>query len=322
MTACVIDDYLEVLTAFDVDPSSCRRESICPFGPVFLVQDEDRELVIKRTRSPLPRALALHRWAASLRFDGVPVVTPDVAVQPNPVTVGGDVWVVYPFVEGQPYSGSNTEILAAGELLGAIHAAETSGVGYQDFVSFEWAEDQRESWAADLESLAQLVVDREIPQADDLLSRYQYRLGALHAELVPMLRSADLVWRCGPWDFKANNLVYQDSSRPVLVDPDSAGYLPRILDLALAAVLFHNEAPQAPARLLDEREWNLFLSGYAKQVRLTSEERDVWPLALELMHLEEGLWLILNDSDGWEHPRQRCFLSDLLVSDLRHLKRI
>jgi hypothetical protein len=40
----------------------------------------------------------------------------------------------------------------------------------------------------------------------------------------------------------------------VLVDLDNGEHAPRLLDLALAALLFHNEHPQAPPRLFSLRE--------------------------------------------------------------------
>ena len=59
-----------------------------------------------------------------------------------------------------------------------------------------------------------------------------------------------------PHDFKANNLVL--IPEPFLIDPDNATWIPRIFDLALTLLLFHNEHDQAPDRVFTIDEWKLF----------------------------------------------------------------
>jgi spectinomycin phosphotransferase len=113
-----------------------------------------------------------------------------------------------------------------------------------------------------------------------------------------------------PLDFRATNLVYA-AGGPVLVDPDNAEYAPRILDLALAVLLFHYESDTAPGRLFTGVEWVAFRDAYLRNVRLTRAERDRWPDALRYMFMEWGVWTLI-DCAEWHVPRQRAFLSDLV----------
>lgn len=53
-----------------------------------------------------------------------------------------------------------------------------------------------------------------------------------------------------PYDFKADNLIYVAQDRPVLIDPEHALSLPRVFDLALVLLLFHNALDSAPDRVL------------------------------------------------------------------------
>ena len=135
---------------------------------------------------------------------------------------------------------------------------------------------------------------------------------------LPALRAADHadpLPRAGvSSDCKAGNLVFVDAM-PVLVDPDNGGVEPRIFDLALAVILFHNECTTAPGRLLDLDEWTRFASAYLRHVTLSQRERDLWPLALDHMLWEEGTWVLQdNDEDAWADARQGVQLLDLALT--------
>lgn len=314
-----VTDHRDVLDALGLELSSSQPRSLSCFNAVFLARHEDRDVVLKRTRAPIDRARALQRWTTHLRSEGISVVTPVPDLEPNPVEVGQDVWVAYPFIDGQVYRATQAQIRAAGELLGAIHSMEWDDPA---FARYAWPDEDEASIGADLSALAEVLGVARVPGADDLVASYADRLRRAHTEFVSTLRSADLVWRCGPWDYKANNLVYVADGSPTLVDPDSAGYLPRVLDLALAAVLFHNEIPSASGRLFTAREWSWFCTGYQRRTDLSAVEKELWPIALEFMRLEEGLWLLLNDPGGWKKQPQRDFLLDLLTSDLGQLERV
>ena len=73
------------------------------------------------------------------------------------------------------------------------------------------------------------------------------------------------------FDFKASNLFF--SPAPILIDPDHAARMPRLFDLAIAAMLFHSAHPTAPGRLWSTDEWWQFLDGYGQHVALTCRTR-------------------------------------------------
>jgi thiamine kinase-like enzyme len=109
-------------------------------------------------------------------------------------------------------------------------------------------------------------------------------------------------------DFKANNLVWA-ARGPVLVDPDNAGREPRLLDLALALILFHNECAEAPDRLFTVREWQLFLDAYLAHVTVSESEHRLWPRAIDHMLWDEGTWALNDNTDpAWAEARQARFL--------------
>lgn len=116
-------------------------------------------------------------------------------------------------------------------------------------------------------------------------------------------------------DYKASNLVFGETGVPVLVDPDNGGLEPRILDLAMAVVLFHNECPTAPDRLFTSQEWTTFATAYLHHIELTPAERELWPAALDHILWEEGTWALEdNDAEAWTNIRQGGYLRDLAVT--------
>jgi len=128
----------------------------------------------------------------------------------------------------------------------------------------------------------------------------------------------DLAYCNGIWDYKANNFIYDDKNKPVLVDPDNAGRIHRLFDLALTLVLFHNEHLSAPGRVFTLNEWQLFLEGYNEFVKITEAERKAWQNYLEMVFYDEAVWLIRNDLEiGKNEPHkindnQLNFIKDLI----------
>lgn len=313
-----LDDYGGVIDAFGLDPRAFQPESIYAFGAVFRGVHDRQEIVVKRTRSPMRIAEALLRWSTCLAESGVDVVTSESRIVPNPVHVGDDVWVAYPFVSGRPYASSELDVRSAGSLLGLIHASSCDPSD-ESFPRFAFPDIESGYADDDLHALEEVLQRNDVHDATKIMKRYETELGVRLRDYRDALASSELDWVVGPWDYKANNLVYRSNERPVLIDPDSAGRLPRILDLALAAVLFHNEHHPAPGRLFTTTEWKWFYAGYSEHVELTPTELQLWSTALEYMRLEEGVWLMLNDAVGWRGGRQREFLLDLVTNDLHQL---
>jgi spectinomycin phosphotransferase len=92
--------------------------------------------------------------------------------------------------------------------------------------------------------------------------------------------------------------------------PNDGERLPRLLDLALAVLLFHTELDTAPGRLFTIKEWTAFRDAYLAHVTLTEAEYTAWPDALDYQLWEEGTWAI-EDSSEWHVERQRALLVDL-----------
>ena len=112
------------------------------------------------------------------------------------------------------------------------------------------------------------------------------------------------------WDYKAVNLVYRNSGSPVFVDPDSAGVLPRLFDFCLAILLFHNDASD---HVLSLEEFTIFKGAYRQQVQFNELEKEFFPMVLEFMYLDEIVWLLGNDQEGWkESGAQSRYLMDAL----------
>lgn len=282
--------------------------SIYPFAPVYRAQYGLQTVVLKQTRAMAAGAQAVQVWLQTLPSEQT-VRALDLPMA-NPWPWQDEHWVLYPFVDGEAYRAEPEQIRSAGELLGLMHA-QTESLGLP---AYGWPLQEADSLDEDRAGLETLV-EREGLSLDPCFWDWLDH----HQELRQTLRQAPLPQAPGTWDYKANNLVYvshQESPQAVLIDPDSAGFLPRILDLALAALLFHNELATAPPRLWLPDEWQIFLAGYTQFVSLTELEQQLWPQALQWMFLEEALWLLLNDLEategGWQEPHQAAFLRDLL----------
>ncbi len=306
----------DLASAFDLMEVS--DESLSPWAPVYQARSRDgRKVVVKRTAANAQRAAAMSRWTSVLVDAGLPVVAPVDLGPANPQQLGEDWWVAYPYVDGRPYEMSDA--MAAGDLLGRLHSTPVVPAVLDELRPYEWPDSSRDDVDGDLVTLGAIVAEHmgdDAPSASAALHRL-----ADHwwARSLPLLRTADEAMplpRTGvSSDYKANNLVFNQSGRPTLVDPDNGGLEPRLFDLAMAVVLFHSECPTAPGRLFTAQEWHSFASAYLRCVDLTARERELWPAALEHMLWEEGSW-VLEDSESraWADDRQGAFLRDLAMA--------
>ncbi|MCW1803718.1 phosphotransferase [Brachybacterium squillarum] len=289
--------------------SELETASLTPFAAVHRCRTRAGEdAVLKRTARAAP---AMARWLRALDAAGVDVVVPLVEAQ----EVDDATWVLYPYIEGERYSGTTEQLRAAGDLLGRLHAAEVPLEGLRRYAHPSTVRAEVE---ADLVTLRE-ILHRALPAeraaaADASITA----LGARWFERSwPALRAADPdLPRTGvSSDWKAANLVFRPEGA-VLVDPDNGGVEPRLLDLALALVLFPCETPGAPPRMLEPAEWDVLAGAYARHVTLTDRERELWPAALDHQWWEEGTW-VLEDAgeDGWTDPVQGGYLRSLAEWD-------
>lgn len=293
-------DYGEVFTRFALPLDAERVESLYPFAPVFRI---DEDLVLKRTARPIERALALAAWETSLLARGIPVVAPVDEIPENPREIDDEIWVVYPYVEGEPYQAASDQLFAAGALLGRLHAVEEPAPG---LATHDWRAPRDFD---DLERLDLVPLRHDPEEAEAIVDAIAAWI-ATEPERIEWLSSLELPEADCSYDYKANNLIFSPDG-PVLIDPDLARRVPRLLDLALACLLFHNEITGGEGRLLTTDEWLDFLDGYASELELTDLERAAWPEMLRHVFLDHGLWLIFNEYEI-DAPLQQAFMDDLL----------
>lgn len=259
--------------------------SLYKHAPVFRVRDRNGDWVIKRTGLAHSDGSSIGSWLCAIRNKGLGVVAPAKNFGENPRVLEDNCsWVVYPYIENAPYDATAQQIEMAGALLGSIHATrvpeERKLKTISDLIVHdrEWIRLHTEQALNDMRHYA--------PQCLKIFEDYlQDRLSSLsNIENLPMAGCVV--------DFKASNLAY--SPVPVLVDPDHAAYMPRLIDLANALLLFHCDLPNAPSRLWNLKEWKNFLVGYGQYVSLTSAEKKNWQRVLNSAWLNEGIWLLGN----------------------------
>ncbi len=325
-------DPLPLLQSFGFPPpDGGPPASIYPYAPVFKVEAGGQDWILKRGQRPIERAQAVAAWAQALAAEGVPVVTPAEGFGENPRRFPGpdgeeQVWVVYPFIAGTPYRGSLDEIRAGGVLLGCLHAfrpeAEFGLKVSRTVVEIE-REEVEEDAAGILARLGRFY-PQDLAAARAVLAA---RAERYFSTALPRLLSLELPLANCTWDYKAGNLIYRredfppggaparPGALPVLVDADNAGRIPRLYDLAIAALLFHNDGI-GPGRLFTPAEWSVFLQGYLSRVRLTPEELEAWDDLLLCAWVDEALWLLNGDEEDWAHPVQGPMQRSLLLQDL------
>ncbi|RPF50706.1 spectinomycin phosphotransferase [Aquisalibacillus elongatus] len=285
------------------------QESIYPFSPVYRVG----EVIIKRTQSPLVQAHRLVEYLNHLKESGVQVVTPVDLEGSNPVELGEDCYICYPFIEGDVYRGHVDQIRQAGELLGHIHSLSSGDntYGLEEYDVFDFYHHEVDDH---IEKIGQFVDTYQVDIDIDLLNDIFHRSVDQQEEL----QKAPLTWVETPHDYKANNLIFKE--KPFLIDPDNAQRIPRVFDLALALLLFHNEMSTAPHRTFTPQEWQVFLEGYQKYQTFTEQEVLCWEDAVNHVFLDDVMWLLAEEDEDWERQEQRDLFVSIatLISNLDH----
>ena len=280
-------------------------ESIYPFSPVYRVTGEKEGFIVKKTQRPIERAQRMMRYTNNLKEYGIDVVTPVNLNEENPQSIGGDVYVVYPFINGAQYSGKEEEIIAAGRLLGKIHnlSPKENTFELEEYDVYDFNKDE---------------VIESVKNIEENAAQYNFRLDGIQLkekllEIVTQqeeLKNSGLPYVITPHDFKANNLIYTPG--PYLIDPDNASWIPRIFDLALALLLFHNELSTAPDTPFTPNQWKLFLDGYKESVKMMEAEQVYWQKAVEHVFLDEVMWLMADAKEDWANPSQRNIFEGLI----------
>ena len=288
----------EILNIFGFDVEE-EPVSIYPYSPVYRVKYGDQDVVIKRTQS---RAESVMSYTNMLKDKGINVVTPVKLQVDNPQKYEDTNYVVYPFIEGQKYSGKDNEIYEAGKMLGQIHSYSPVSNEYKllEYDVYDFNEEEVEESMEAIIQHAEKAGTRIDPGLKTKL------LGSVANQ--QELYDAELPHVATPHDFKANNLVL--IPEPYLIDPDNAGWIPRIFDLALALLLFHNEHEEAPDQVFTIDEWEIFISGYKEYIVLTDQEKVYWEKAKQHVFLDEVMWLMAEYEEDWQKTsQQKLFMS-------------
>ena len=293
-------DGKKILNTFGFDVTE-EPVSIYPFSPVYKVKYGETDVVIKRTQR---RAASVMAYIKMLKDKGINVVTPVPLQVDNPQKCEDTYFVVYPFIEGEKYSGKEKEIYEAGKLLGEIHRLSPVSNTY-DLLEYDVYDFNEQEVEESMEAIIQhakkagVVVDTSLKiKLLESVARQQE------------LSEAGLPHVATPHDFKANNLVF--IPEPYLIDPDNAAWIPRIFDLALALLLFHNEHVDAPDRVFTIDEWELFLSGYKQSIVFTEQEKVFWEKAKQHVFLDEVMWLMAEYEEDWQNPAQQTLFESLI----------
>lgn len=299
------ENYKIVFIAFNLD-INCA-ESIYRYSPVFKINQNNSLYVLKKTRDSEEQANKLIQWTSTLKDSNIQVVTPVKLEVPNPQKINGEMWVVYPFIQGRVYNASPEDIFEAGKLLGRIHE---SGKDKRTLINeYKWSSYDDEfvqEVKEDLDVIREKYVNKE-EEFENLFNKIE-KIVSTNFE---KLQFINLPYVDACWDYKANNLVYKKDGTPVLIDADSAGYIPRIFDLALALILFHTEMSSAPSRMFTRYEWAIFMKGYNTSIHLSYQEKIIWEEFLLFVFIDEALWAIM-DLEEDETEKQKSFITSLL----------
>lgn len=292
-----------ILQKFGFDTEE-EPTSIYPFSPVYHVTLEKDDVIVKKTQQPIERAHRLIEYTTFLSDNGIKVVTPVNLNRDNPQTMDGETYVVYPFIEGYTYTGKDSEIYEAGRFFGRIHSLSPGENVYQldEYNVYDFTiEEVNES----MENIERNAAKNDF-ELDTQLKEKLIEIVSQQEEL----QNSNLPNVATPYDFKANNLIY--TPEPYLIDPDNAESVPRVLDLALVLLLFHNELSTAPDTIFTPEQWQLFLKGYKESVHLTDLEHSYWEKAIEHVFLDEVMWLLEEANEDWSDPSQRMLFERLI----------
>lgn len=272
--------------------------SIYPFSPVYKVKKDDQDVIIKKTQTPLKAAQNLMCFLNALKEHEINIVTPLA----SPIEINESIYVMYPFIDGNKYTAKDEEIYQSGMLLGKIHSV--SSINEFHLPTYDVFDFTEQEVLRDMQSIRQNIQKTNRTFSVDGME--QKLLEAVKNQAT--IKDLKLPLVATPYDYKANNIVY--TPKPFLIDPDNATWLPRIFDLALVLLLFHNELDTAPDCIFTPKQWKLFLEGYKKYTTITDLEKEVWDAVLQHIFLDEVMWLMAEYEEDWlDHNQYNLYRS-------------
>lgn len=246
----------DIIRAFGFESQQSGLSSIYAYAPVYCLSKYNKKWIVKRT-AIRSSGMAIATWTSSLASQGIRVVSPASGFGENPRSFPSgkdntsEIWVVYRFIDGTTYKGNISQIQAAGELLGQIHAAGMNndfGLKVQTVTAIP--KTRVDEYAEKVIKLLDQYFPAAVKIGTDIVTKQTQR----YFQSLPRLLDISLPLTNCSWDYKAENLIYLNDTTPVLIDPDHGGRIPQIYDLAIALLLFHINLPTAPARIFTQTE--------------------------------------------------------------------
>lgn len=313
--------YSDILRGFGIPVEGEQNlESLYAYAPVYRFNYVDRDWVIKRT-AVRSEGESIAAWTSYLVSQGIGSVAPTQHFGKNPQSFPSgknnteENWVIYPFIRGIPYTGNTAQIYAAGKLLGQIHAAGMKA-DFKLKVSKTVITIEKKEIDEDISIILQ-EIEKSAPEkltiAQNILTSYSQ---SYLENILPKLLKIDLPLTNCSWDYKAANLIYENDTSPILIDPDHGGRIPRMYDLATALLLFHCDLPSAPKKMFTPAEWIIFLEAYTHYIQPTVEEQKTWRDLLLCAWMDQALWLLSHFPEGWADVDESRYLLSLLTTNL------
>lgn len=291
---------MNIFDYFELDENT---QSIYAFAPVYVHHIQGQKVIIKRTKAEDDRLAPLKKWQEHLQANKITTLLPVAYKGKYHHKIKDDNWVIYPYIQGNTYRGSDAEIQEAGHLLGRLHAATKTPIFKH---GFSWATYDQEFFQEIDDDLDKIV--NKYPQDQDILNLHK-AIKSMAAQACSSLKDHALPMVDASWDYKASNLIYQDKDL-VLIDTDNAGYIPRIFDLALALCLFHTSLDSGPFSIFSNHQWDIFLDAYKTHITFTDLEKELWTDYLTFVYMDEALWAITSTEDN-EPIGQHTFIQSL-----------
>src|SRR3989344_682642 len=208
----------------------------------------------------------------------------------------GKYYVLYPFIEGHSYTGSNDELKDTAQVHAKMNKAlEEMDPKQVDFIKrkirniflrngdlptlFQEAETKIKS-NNENESIAKLklvlpLVRDQVEIIDENLYR-SLPAGVSHKDVWPA------------------NVIYEEGKVTAILDPDEMMYIPRARDVMYSILCFATYAPDGKITAPDMMKAKAYLTAYLNQSDLTDEEIKLFPKVAVRVWTEDFLHFVLN----------------------------
>jgi len=306
------EELAEVLSHYDIGVIRSAKEFSrgSRRAPKLLLDTPNGQYLLKRRAAgrddPFKVAFA-HALMGHLRSKGfpVPALVGTCDDHNSMLQLGGRVYEMFAFVEGQRCDNSLEETMRAGHMLARYHQAVA------DFVS-EWTPPagsyhNAPNVRAGLNAIPTVAAGHEsvVGRHGELL-----RLTQLLHEEYDLAAKAVTAAGFDEWpatiihgDWHPGNMLFKGGEVCAVLDFDAARYQPRVIDLAYGMLQFSilrtSSAPDQWPDYFDEARMRRFFAGYEAEVSVLPEQRGAIPeLMIEALVAEAALPIAVTGSFG------------------------